>query len=69
MYETKEKDFLFHVEAENTIDKDIFSIIDDGKLKDSAKYRDRSELSWALENLELCLLRDALKNKIANFSE
>ena len=56
MYETKEK-----VEAENTIDKDIFSIIDDGKLKYSAKYRDRSELSWALENLELCLLRDAFK--------
>ena len=56
MYETKEK-----VEAENTIDKDNFSIIDDGKLKYLAKYRDRSELSWALENLELCLLRDAFK--------
>ena len=42
MYENKEKVFLFHVEAENTIYKDIFSIIDDRKLKYSAKYINRS---------------------------
>ena len=51
MYETKEK-----VEAENTIDKEIFSIIDVGKLKYSAKHSIRGELSRTLENLELCLL-------------
>ena len=33
MYETKEKVFLFHVETDNTIDKIIFCIIDDEKLK------------------------------------
>ena len=31
VYETKEKVFLFHVKAENTVDKDIFSIFDDAK--------------------------------------
>ena len=55
MYETKEI-LLSQVEAENTIDKEIFSIIDVGKLKYSAKHSIRSELSRTLENLELCLL-------------